>query len=269
MTPLSDQMTDRRRRPGVRARRASARPHPRPVLGQPGTVDQSARPWRRPTSSPLHAEGGQACVQVFFFRAGQNWGNRAYFPAWPTRSRATTRPPASSTPSSASSTRTRPIPRLILVSHEPPNRELLAEAFSLKAGRKVEIARPQRGEKRELVDHALTNAREALGRQDGGELGPGQAAGRGRRGLRPGGAARADRGLRQLPHHGDQRRRRHDRRRAGRLPEEPVPQVQHQEHGTDPRRRLRHDARGAAPPLRPPGQGGGGRRGPAAARTWC
>ena len=57
------------------------------------------------------------------------------------------------------------IPRLILISHDVPNRELLAEAFSLKSGRKVEIARPQRGEKAELVGHALTNAREALGRR--------------------------------------------------------------------------------------------------------
>jgi excinuclease ABC subunit C len=59
----------------------------------------------------------------------------------------------------------RPIPRLILVNETPTEVELLAEAFSLKARRKVEIARPARGEKRELVDHALVNAREALGRK--------------------------------------------------------------------------------------------------------
>jgi excinuclease ABC subunit C len=109
----------------------------------------------------LHAEGGQACVQVFFFRAGQNWGNRAYFP----------RVDKSDTDAEVMAAfigqfyEDKPIPRLILVSQTPDEAELIAEAFALKAGRKVEIARPQRGEKRALVDHALTNAREALGRK--------------------------------------------------------------------------------------------------------
>ena len=109
----------------------------------------------------LHAEGGQACVQVFFFRAGQNWGNRAYFP----------RVDKSDTDAEVMAAfigqfyEDKPIPRLILVSHTPEERELIAEAFTLKIGRKVEIALPQRGEKRELVAHALTNAREALGRK--------------------------------------------------------------------------------------------------------
>jgi excinuclease ABC subunit C len=117
-----------------------------------------------------HAEGGQACVQVFFFRAGQNWGNKAYFPKV-----------ANTIANSGDEIvdeesgildaflgqfyDTQSIPRLILLSHDVPNRELLAEAFCLKAGRKVEIAKPQRGEKSELVRHALTNAREALGRR--------------------------------------------------------------------------------------------------------
>jgi len=109
----------------------------------------------------LAAEGGQACVQVFFFRAGQNWGNRAYFP----------RVDKSDTDAEVMAAfigqfyEDKPIPKLILVSIVPDECELIAEAFCLKAGRKVEIARPQRGEKRELVDHALTNAREALGRK--------------------------------------------------------------------------------------------------------
>jgi len=109
----------------------------------------------------LHAEGGQACVQVFFFRAGQNWGNRAYFPRVDK---------ADSDEDIIDSFlgqfyEDKPIPRLILLSHEAPNAELIAEAFCLKAGHRVEIARPQRGEKRRLVEHALTNAREALGRK--------------------------------------------------------------------------------------------------------
>jgi excinuclease ABC subunit C len=109
----------------------------------------------------LHAEGGQACVQVFFFRAGQNWGNRAYFP----------RVDKSDTDEEIIDAflgqfyEDKPVPRLILLSHAAPNAELLAEAFCLKAGHKVQIAWPQRGEKRQLVEHALTNAREALGRK--------------------------------------------------------------------------------------------------------
>ncbi|MBI1405760.1 MAG: excinuclease ABC subunit UvrC [Caulobacter sp.] len=109
----------------------------------------------------LHAEGGQACVQVFFFRAGQNWGNRAYFP----------RIDKADTDAEVMGAFVgqfyddKPIPRLILVSHDPFETELLAEAFTLKSGRKVEIAKPKRGEKRGLVDEALTNAREALGRR--------------------------------------------------------------------------------------------------------
>jgi excinuclease ABC subunit C len=109
----------------------------------------------------LHAEGGQACVQVFFFRAGQNWGNRAYFP----RVDKTDTDPEVMAAFLGQFYEDRPIPRLVLVNVVPEEAELIAEAFALKAGRKVEIARPKRGEKRELVDHALTNAREALGRK--------------------------------------------------------------------------------------------------------
>jgi excinuclease ABC subunit C len=109
----------------------------------------------------LFAEGGQACVQVFFFRAGQNWGNRAYFP----------RVDKSDEDADVMGAflgqfyDDKPIPKLILTNVEPVDRELLQEAFALKGGRKVEIARPQRGEKRQLVDQALINAREALGRK--------------------------------------------------------------------------------------------------------
>ncbi len=109
----------------------------------------------------LYAEGGQACVQVFFFRAGQNWGNRAYFP----------RVDKSDEDAEVMSAflgqfyDDKPIPKLILANIEPSECELLSEAFALKAGRKVEINQPKRGEKAQLVDHALTNAREALGRK--------------------------------------------------------------------------------------------------------
>ena len=117
----------------------------------------------------LHAEGGQACVQVFFFRAGQNWGNRAYFPrisnALTDDSKATAEDGDILDSFLGQFYEDKPVPRLILLSHEVPNRVLLAEAFSLIAGRKVEIARPVRGEKCRLVEHAMLNAREALGRK--------------------------------------------------------------------------------------------------------
>jgi excinuclease ABC subunit C len=113
----------------------------------------------------VHAEGGQACVQVFFFRAGQNWGNRAYFPRVANTIEAADEEPGILDAFLGQFYESQAIPRLILLSHDVPNRELLADAFCLKTGRKVEIARPVRGEKRDLVDHALTNAREALGRK--------------------------------------------------------------------------------------------------------
>jgi excinuclease ABC subunit C len=114
----------------------------------------------------LHAEGGQACVQVFFFRAGQNWGNRAYFPKIPQGGAEKADEDAHVMGAFLGQFyEDKPIPRLILVSVEPAECGLIAEAFCQKSGRKVEIARPQRGEKRQLVEHALTNAREALGRK--------------------------------------------------------------------------------------------------------
>jgi len=120
----------------------------------------------------LHAEGGQACVQVFFFRAGQNWGNRAYFPR--VNSMIDEADDAASGFGEDGAIldaflgqfyEDKPIPRAIFLSHDVPNRTLLAEAFTEQVGKKVEITVPQRGEKRELVFHALTNAREALGRK--------------------------------------------------------------------------------------------------------
>ncbi len=109
----------------------------------------------------LHAEGGQACVQVFFFRAGQSWGNQAFFPR-------VDRADAADEIMAAFLGQfydARPIPKQLLVSHSPAECELLAEAFCIKAGRKIAIQKPERGEKRRLMDQALANAREALGRR--------------------------------------------------------------------------------------------------------
>src|SRR5664279_362326 len=109
----------------------------------------------------IHQEGGYSCVEVFFFRTGQNWGNRAYFP----------RAEKSFTPEEVLSSflaqfyDDKPPPKLILLSHAIEECELLADALSVKVGSRVEVAVPKRGEKKELVAHALTNAREALGRK--------------------------------------------------------------------------------------------------------
>jgi excinuclease ABC subunit C len=109
----------------------------------------------------LFSEGGQACVQVFFYRGGQNWGGRAYFP----RVDKTDTDPEILAAFLGQFYEDKPIPRLILSNVRPHELELLEEAFSMKAERKVEIANPRRGDKLALVDHALTNAREALGRK--------------------------------------------------------------------------------------------------------
>ncbi len=118
----------------------------------------------------LHVEGGQACVQVFFFRAGQNWGNRAYFPritgaADESEEEGVTEEQRIITAFLGQFYDDKPIPRLILTNVQPAEAALLAEAFCVKSGRKVEISVPKRGEKADLVAHALTNAREALGRK--------------------------------------------------------------------------------------------------------
>src|SRR5438552_1560892 len=109
----------------------------------------------------IHQEGGYSCVEVFFFRTGQNWGNRAYFP----------RAEKSYTPEEVLGAfltqfyDDKPPPKLILLSHEVEDTALLADALSVKAGHKVEVSVPKRGEKKEMIAHALTNAREALGRK--------------------------------------------------------------------------------------------------------
>jgi excinuclease ABC subunit C len=109
----------------------------------------------------LVQQGGHTCVQVFFFRSGQNWGNRAYFPR---ADRSLTEPEILAS-FLAQFYDDKPIPRLILLSHPLEEQELIAEAFCTRAGRKIDILNPQRGEKRALLDHALNNALEALGRR--------------------------------------------------------------------------------------------------------
>src|SRR4051812_14308840 len=109
----------------------------------------------------IHQEGGYSCVEVFFFRTGQNWGNRAYFP----RAEKSFTPEEVLASFLAQFYDDKPPPKLILLSHEIEESELLADALAVKAGNKVEVSTPKRGEKKELVAHALTNAKEALGRK--------------------------------------------------------------------------------------------------------
>jgi excinuclease ABC subunit C len=109
----------------------------------------------------VHQDGGFNCIEVFFFRTGQNWGNRAYFP----RADRSLEPGEVLGAFLAQFYDDKPPPRSVFVSHEIPDRALLAEALAVKTGRKVEVAVPMRGEKKDLVDHAMANAREALGRR--------------------------------------------------------------------------------------------------------
>src|SRR4051812_1549398 len=109
----------------------------------------------------IHQEGGYSCVEVFFFRTGQNWGNRAYFP----RAEKSFTPEEVLNSFLAQFYDDKPPPKSILLSHDIEECELLASALSIKAGYKVEVNVPRRGEKKEMIAHALTNAREALGRK--------------------------------------------------------------------------------------------------------
>lgn len=123
--------------------------------------DATARSVEEADVFAIHHEGGQFCVQVFFFRAFQNWGNHAF------------RPKADDSLTDAEVLEAflvqfyedRTPPKLVLLSHDMAEPALIEEALSSRAGRKVRIEVPRRGEKRDLVNHALNNAREALGRQ--------------------------------------------------------------------------------------------------------
>ncbi len=109
----------------------------------------------------VHQAGGYTCVEVFFFRTGQNWGNRAYFP----KADKALGPGEVLSAFLAQFYDDKPPPRLVLVSHDFEERALLSGALSTKSERKVEVSAPTRGERKELVQHALANAREALARK--------------------------------------------------------------------------------------------------------
>lgn len=108
-----------------------------------------------------HQEAGQTCIQVFFFRAGRNYGNRAYYPAHDKELSAG----AVLSAFIALFYDNKPVPQLVLLSDQPDDQALIAKALSFRAGYKVELLQPKRGAKRKLIEHALVNAREALARR--------------------------------------------------------------------------------------------------------
>ena len=109
----------------------------------------------------IHHEGGISCIQVFFFRTGQNWGNRAYFPkADPQLTGAEVL-----NAFLAQFYDDKPCPRQIFLSETVEEMDLLSQALTERSGHKVAISVPQRGEKKDLVDHVVANAREAHGRK--------------------------------------------------------------------------------------------------------
>ncbi|WP_116598005.1 excinuclease ABC subunit UvrC [Primorskyibacter marinus] len=109
----------------------------------------------------LHMDGGQACVQVFFIRGNQNWGNRDFYP----RIGADVEEAEVLEAFIGQFYDSKEPPRMLLLSHAIENTDLMEEALSGKLGRKVEILVPQRGEKAELIESAARNARESLARK--------------------------------------------------------------------------------------------------------
>ena len=108
-----------------------------------------------------HQEAGQTCVQVFFFRSGRNYGNRAYFPAHARHADAEEVLRAFLGQFYAN----KEPPKLVLLSHPVEEHEILEQALGVRAGRRVRLLRPQRGDKRLLIERALANAKDALGRR--------------------------------------------------------------------------------------------------------
>lgn len=109
----------------------------------------------------IHSEGGQSCVQVFFFRAGQNWGNNSYFPRH-TKDDDTAQVLDAFM---AQFYMNKPIPKNIYVNQTLPNKDLLETGLSERSGRRIKISKPVRGEKKVLVSRAMKNAQEALARK--------------------------------------------------------------------------------------------------------
>jgi excinuclease ABC subunit C len=125
--------------------------------------EQSVNPRSVPEADvfAIAEEAGQFCIEAFFFRTYQNWGNRAYFP----KADKALSPPEVLDAFLAQFYLERPAPRLVLLSHDVASAVTLAEILSARAGRRIAVGAPKRGEKKELVDNALRNARETLSRK--------------------------------------------------------------------------------------------------------
>ena len=125
--------------------------------------EQSVNPRSVPEADvfAIAEEGGQFCIEAFFFRTYQNWGNRAYFP----RADRALDPAEVLDAFLAQFYLERPAPRLVLLSHAVPSQATLAEILSERAGRRIAVGAPKRGEKKELVENALRNARETMSRK--------------------------------------------------------------------------------------------------------
>jgi excinuclease ABC subunit C len=125
--------------------------------------EQSVNPRTVPEADvfAIAEEAGHFCIEAFFFRTYQNWGNRAYFP----RADRALSPADVLDAFLAQFYLERPAPRLVLLSHEVPTQATLAEILSARAGRRIAVGAPKRGEKKELVDNAARNARETLSRK--------------------------------------------------------------------------------------------------------
>ncbi|WP_240492946.1 excinuclease ABC subunit UvrC [Candidatus Terasakiella magnetica] len=108
-----------------------------------------------------YQDGGQTCIQVFFFRAGANFGNRAYYPSHGSKDEL----PEIIEAFMGQFYADKHPPKQILVSHDLPGQTILEEALCVRAERKVTIQSPKRGDKTKLISHAMNNAREALGRR--------------------------------------------------------------------------------------------------------
>ena len=108
-----------------------------------------------------HQEGGSTCVQVFFYRAGQNYGTRTYFP---NHAKAIGADEVLEAFVGQFYSDKKP-PKLVLISHKLPNQDLFEEALSIRADRRVEVSRPQRGTRKTLIDSAMRNAADALARR--------------------------------------------------------------------------------------------------------
>ncbi|KZB51351.1 excinuclease ABC subunit C [Thalassospira lucentensis] len=109
----------------------------------------------------LHHEGGQSCVQVFFFRSGSNYGNRSYFP----RHEQGAEIPEILSAFVGQFYADKPAPKQVLLSHEIEGQELVETALSINNNRKITLQVPKRGGRRKLVEHAMNNAKDALGRR--------------------------------------------------------------------------------------------------------